>query len=421
MNVFSKVFERNKFCDDYFISLDIGSETIKALVLRIDKKREKVFIIGVGQENQKQSNMQGSEINNVSDVVFACKKAINIAVMSAKVNPTKVIIGMNEEFIKSMTVNVNYTRKNPRVKISAKETKDIICKTKNDLFADIKKGTSKDEISNADVIIASSIIADIRIDGYGVMSPVGFKGNKIELKIFNSVLSSKNLKIIKYIAKKLSLDVIDVLSEPYAVAISMGIRETVKFNAILVDMGSKATSVAVVSEGNVSNVKIFNVGGMAFTKSLADEFNLEFSKAEKLKIKYSNKQIQKELFNRIKKIFDCNYDIMLTGVKLSLKELSGSNLLPTQILFYGGASQLLDISKVANKLFFEKEPSFLLKMKSSFVNSCDIVNVVDNTGMACNLQYVNSISLASFVFDLAVEEDFHNKILRNMIKMNFNK
>ena len=34
MNVFSKIFSKNEFSDNCFISLDIGSEIVKALVSR---------------------------------------------------------------------------------------------------------------------------------------------------------------------------------------------------------------------------------------------------------------------------------------------------------------------------------------------------------------------------------------------------
>ena len=416
MNVFSKVFRKNKFSDNYFISLDIGSEIVKALVLRADKKKEKVFIIGVGQERQKRSSMQGGNISDVASVVLTCKKATDSAVAMAEIRPTRVIIGMDGEFIRTMTVKVNYARSNPRAKIDAREMRNIVCKAELDSFAKIKKRISKEGTGGADIEIASAVIADICIDGYKVMNPVGFRGNEVELKIFNSILSGKNFETIKNIAKKLNLEVIDIIAEPYAVAMSMGIKETIKFNAILIDMGGKTTNVTVISDGDVREVKTFDIGGRAFTKSLADEFSLEFPEAEKLKIDHSNKQIQKEFSDKIKKVFDRDLSIMFTGIELSLGEFLDSNLLPSQVLFYGGASQLLNINETTNKLFLKKKPPFLSKMRSSFINAGDIANVVDKTGAASSLQYINSISLAGFALDLAIEEDLSNKVLRNIIK-----
>ena len=416
MNVFSKIFRRNEFSGNYFISLDIGSEIVKALVLRADKKKEKVFIIGVGQERQKQSNMQGGSISDVAGVVHICKKAIDSAVTMAKIRPTKVIIGMDGELIKIMTVKVNYIRNNPKSKIDVKEMKDIVCKMKLNSFAKVKKRMSKEGMGSADIKIASAVVADICIDGYGVMSLVGFRGNEIELKIFNSILSDKNFKTIKNVAKKLSLDVIGIIAEPYAVAMSMGIKEIIKFNAILIDIGGKTTNITIISEGSVRRVNTFNIGGRTITKSLADELNLEFSEAEKLKIDYSSKQVQKEFSSKIKKILDRDISIMFTGVELSLGEFFNSNLLPSQILFYGGASQLLNINEITDKLFFKKKLPFLSKMKLNFINAGDIANVIDKTGVADSLQYINSISLANFALDLVMEEDLPNKMLRNIIK-----
>ena len=41
MNISSKLFGNN--FNEYFISLDIDSEIVKALVVQLDKKNEKVF------------------------------------------------------------------------------------------------------------------------------------------------------------------------------------------------------------------------------------------------------------------------------------------------------------------------------------------------------------------------------------------
>ena len=360
--------------------------------------------------------MKGGNINDVASVVLACKKAIDSAVVMAKIRPTKVIIGMDGEFIKTMTVKVNYIRNDPRVKIDTKEIKDIVYRAKLDSFAKIKKRISKEEKDNSDIEISSIVIADICIDGYRVMSPVGFRGNEIELEIFNSILSGKNLEIIKNIAKKLSLEIIDVISEPYAVVMSMGIKEIIKFNAILIDIGGKTTNITIISEGNVRKVKTFDIGGRTFTKSLANEFNLEFSEAEKLKIDHSSKKIKKEFSDKIKKVFDRDLGIMFTGIELSLGEFLNSGLLPSQILFYGGASQLLNISEVTSELFSKKRLPFLSKMKLSFINIGDIASVIDRTGSASSFQYINSVSLASFALDTAAEEDLLNKMLRKIIK-----
>ena len=417
MSVFSKIVKGDKSKDDHFISLDIGSEIVKALVLRVDKEQEKVFIIGVGQECQKRSSMQGSNINDVAQVAFACKKAIDNAVAMTKIRPTKVIIGMGGEFIKTMTVEVNYIRKNSRAKIDTKEIKDVVCQAKLDSFKEIEKRMTEED-HNSDIRIASAVIADVCIDGYMVMSPVGFRGNEIELRIFNSILSERNLKIIKNIAKKLDLNIINIIAEPYAVAMSMGIKEIIKFNAILVDIGGKTTNITVISEGNVKKVKTFDIGGRTLTKGLARELDLEFSKAEKLKINYLNKQDQKDFLDKIKKVFNRNFGIIFTGIELSLGEFLDSSLLPSKILFYGGTSQILSESDMADKFVLKKELPFLSKMKLNFVNVSDISNVIDETEKASNLQYVNSISLASFAFDLSAEEDLLNKILRDAIKNN---
>lgn len=411
MNLFSNIFKKNKFNDDYFISLDIGSEIVKSLVLRIDRKMEKVFIIGFGQAHQEQFSMQGNKMKNIESVVSVCRKAIDDSVNMARINPQKVIIGMNGEFIKTMTVKLEYLRNNSKIKIDTKEIKNIFHQAKLDSFKKIKKTISKEEIFDSEIEIASTVIADICIDGYRVISPVGFKGKEICLKILNSILSCENFENITKIAKKLNLEIIDIISEPYAVAMSIGVKETIKFNAILVDIGGKTTDVVVIREGDIKEIKVFNLGGRTFTKSLVVEFGLGFAEAEKLKIDYSNGNIEKKIDDQVKKIINRDFGTIFTGIKLSFEEFLDSNLLPFKMLFYGGSSQLLDI----------KQATDVLKIESSFINIDDIDNVIDETGGAKNLQYISSISLASFVLDSILEEDLPDDALKNMIKLNLDE
>ncbi|MDF1498657.1 MAG: cell division FtsA domain-containing protein [Patescibacteria group bacterium] len=420
MNFFSKIIKKRSSDDDYFISLDIGSEDVKALVLNMDKKQKKVFVVGVGEEQQNIGNMKGNSIKNISGVISASKKAIDMANRMAKNCPKKVIIGVNGEFIQGMSVEVCHKRDNPNIKIDANEIKNIIHKVQEKALNKIRKKIAETNTDNS-IQLTSAVIVNISIDGYRVTSPLGFKGIEIKFRIFYSFLYDYRLKIIKDIVKKLDLELLDMVSEPYAVAMSIGTKDSTEFNSILVDIGSGTTNVAIVREGNIESVKTFNVGSQVFTKSIADKLDISISEAEDLKIKYSNKQIDDEMSEKIKNISSNDCDVLFTGIELSLSEFSNSNLLPSKLLLYGGGSQLLHIDEIISKLFLEKNLSFPSETKVKFINVKDIINVIDKTGKLHGFRYINLISLANFVLGLEIEDNLSNKILRNLIKEKYNK
>ena len=420
MNVLSKIIKKRKTKDDYFISLDIGVEVVKALVLHLDQNEDKVYVLGFGSVQQQVGNMKGSDIQDDSGVILTCKKAISKAVAMTDVKPKKVIIGINGEFTMGMAMKMEYQRNDSKLKIDTEEIKGIISTMQKDILEKIKNKMKKEHDVKKKIKITSADIVDISIDGYRVMSPIGFKGSKIEFNMFNSFLYSYRFDIIKKIAKELQLTLLDVISESYAVAMSIGAQDNTEFNAILVDVGGKTTNVAIVHDGNVEDVVTFNIGGRAFTKSLSNELGISMEEAEKLKIKYSENKVDKDMEGKIKEIFAYDCDVLFAGIEISLKEFSSSNLLPVQIILYGGGSQLFHINEIINKPFLKKDLSFLSKTKIKFVNVDDIINVVDKTDKVKGYQYINSMSLANFVLDSEdVDSNSVNVILRDLIRKNY--
>lgn len=420
MNVLSKIIKKKKIKDDYFISLDIGVEIVKALVLHLDRNEDKVYVLGFGSEQQQVGNIKGGDIQNDSGVILTCKKAIEKAAAMTDIKPKKVIIGINGEFTMGMAMKMEYQRNDPKLKIDMDEIKDIVYTMQKDILEKIKNKIKKESDGKRKIKVTSADIVDISIDGYRVMSPIGFKGNKIEFNMFNSFLYSYKFDIIKKIANELQLTLLDVVSESYAVAMSIGAQDNTEFNAILVDIGGRTTNVAIVHDGNVEDVVTFNIGGRAFTKSLSGELGINMEEAEKLKIEYSENKVNEDLKDKIKEIFAYDCDVLFTGVEISLKEFSSSNLLPAQIILYGGGSQLFHINEIISKSFLKKDSSFLSKTKIKFVDIDDIINIVDKTNKIKGYQYINSMSLANFVLDSEdVDNNSVNIILRDLIRKSY--
>src|SRR3990172_9728124 len=93
------VFHRpKKLKDRYAIALDIGTEFVKALILRVEAGRG--IVVGVGRQRQRLQDMHGGGVTDIHGVISNAKLALEEAAEMAGLLPEQVIIGIAGELVK---------------------------------------------------------------------------------------------------------------------------------------------------------------------------------------------------------------------------------------------------------------------------------------------------------------------------------
>ena len=385
---------------NYALALDIGTEFVKALIFRIDD--DQASVIGSGRARQKLSDMQGGRVTDISGVISNCEKALDQAAEEAGVAPMQCVVGIAGELVKGTTTTVHYQRPAPKSKVTISELKTIITEVQKKAFEKTRANLAWETgYSEIDVRLVNSAVVDVKIDGYKVTNPVGFQGRDISVGIFNAFAPVVHLGALQTITEGLGLDLLGVVAEPYAVARSMGMEESVEFSAIFIDIGGGTTDIAVVRNGGVEGTKMFALGGRVFTKRLANEFNLSFQEAEKLKIAYSAGELEKSQTEKIKKSLDGDCQTWIAGVQLALEEFAGVDLLPSKILLCGGGSMLPDIKKILETADWVDDLPFAKKPKANFIRPRDVASVLDETEKLDDPQDITPMALANMAIDLA--------------------
>ena len=268
------------------ISLDIGTEFVKALVFRIEHNT--AYIIGAGRSRQQLSDMQGGRVTDIAGVIKNCESALNEAFDEAKIAPTQCVIGIAGELVKGSTSTVHYRRADAKEKITVKELREIIEQVQVKAFertrSELAWETGQEEL---DVKLVNSAIVDVRIDGYKINNPIGFQGRDVQVGIFNAFAPIVHLGALQTIAEGLGLDLLAIAAEPYAVARGVGLEDASDLSSIFIDVGGGTTDIAVVRGGGLEGTRMFALGGRVFTKSVADILELPFGEAEEKKIAYS--------------------------------------------------------------------------------------------------------------------------------------
>ena len=419
MGIFSKILGSHGHSSDYMLSLDIGTEVVKALIFKIDKDTGNGVVKGVGKVRQDLGNMQSGAVSDISGVIESSRKAIEMAKSMAGIRKVKkAIIGIAGELVKGTTTTVHYERIRPEVRIDLPELKNIIQKVQWKAFDRIRQQLAWETgHSEIEIKLINAAIIDVRIDGYRVSNSIGFQGRDVSIAVFNAYAPMMHLGALQSIADELDLELISIAAEPYAVARSMGVEDILDFNAVFIDIGGGTTDIAVVRNGGLEGTKMFALGGRAFTKRLAQELGVAFEEAEMLKIKYAEGKLGSDVSLKIEKILEADCDVWLSGVELSLSEFAEADLLPNRFFLCGGGSGLPGIKKALLSAKWTKGLPFAKAPQVNFLQPRDVVNIIDETGELRDPQDVTPMGLANLALDILGEEKVMAGILRRAVKM----
>ncbi len=409
------LFKRKNIDSRYAISLDIGTEFVKALIFKVEDDR-KGYVLGVGRQRQKLSDMQGGTVTDIHGVIRNCEAAIERAGEMAGVIPQQAIIGIAGELVKGTTTDIRYIRPNSKAKIDLPELKDIVARVQRRAYDRARTLLAWESgQSELDVRLVNAAIVDVRIDGYKVTNPLGFQGREVQVGVYNCFAPIVHLGALQTIADELELDLLSVAAEPYAVARCLGPEESAEFSAIFIDIGGGTSDVAVVRSGGLEGTKMFALGGRAFTKRISNVLNVSFSEAEDLKIRYSNGELDKDRAASVKKAIETDCQVWLAGVELTLEEFSNVDLLPNRILMCGGGSALPDIYTTLMETKWNKDLAFSRKPSVHFIQPKDITTIIDKTGELKEPRDVTPMALANIALDLVGEERIMDSVLSRVV------
>lgn len=399
--------------------MDIGTEVVKALVFKINENSVTGTVKGVGRARQGLKDMNSGAVSDIAGVIANCRKAIESAKnMAGTKKAEKAVIGIAGELVKGTTTTVHYERINPEIRIDIPELKNIIQKVQWKAFDRIRQQLAWETgHSEIEVELINAVIVDVRIDGYKISNPVGFQGRDVSMSIFNAYAPMVHLGALQKIAEDLKLDLLNIAAEPYAVARSMGIEDSVDFSAVFIDIGGGTTDLAIVRNGGLEGTKMFGLGGRAFTKRLAQKLGVGFEEAEILKIKYSEGKLGQDVSAKIEKILEPDCGVWLRGVELTLSEFSESDMLPYKFFLCGGGSGLPGIKRALFSSRWTKNLPFAKPIEVSFLQPKDVVRIIDETGQLKDPQDITPMGLANLALDFAGEEKMISGMLRRAVRM----
>jgi cell division protein FtsA len=403
------------------ISLDIGTEFVKVLIFEVEE--DKAIVIGQGRERQRLSDMQGGGVTDISGVINTAAKAIKQATDQAGIVPNQAMLGIAGELVKGNTTTTVHTRKSPNTPITNSEIRDIISKAQKETLVKSRKDLSWETgYSEIDVELVNSAVVDVKIDGYRVSNPIGFQGRQVEVAIYTSYAPIVHLGALQTIVDGLGLDILSIATEPYAVARCFGNEESGDISSIFIDVGGGTTDIAVVRSGGLEGTKMFALGGRVMTKRIALSLKSSFQEAEKIKLAYSEGNLEEKDMGRVKTFIADEVSVWLSGVELALEEFCQSDrfqdnkLLPSKMYLCGGGSLLPDLKHALEHKRWTAELPFAKQPEVQYIKPGQVANVIDQTNSLSGPQDVTPMALANIAIDLVGVETPTTSALNRLLK-----
>ncbi len=377
---------------EYMVALDIGTEFVKALVGRVIG--DEVEIIGVGRAHQGLADMQAGAISDIGAVVANCDQALSTAERQAQVSARTAVIGIAGELVKGTTATVRFNRKNPEKELSIDEMGRII-----ELVQERAESKARQELAwelggkDVEVRLVNSALVRIDIDGYKVTNPVGFQGRDVVVEMYTAFAPMIHIGALERTAAELDLELLAVAAEPFAVARSVvGDDPNAAVSAILMDVGGGTTDIAVVNEGGVEGTKMFGIGGRAFTSAIARELDVDFNKAESIKVGLDGHREQAKA-EKIDRALSKTLNVWVNGVELALAEFNKLDNLPHRLLLCGGGSSLHKLMDELEKGEWRKNLPFTRKPSVHHIQPDEVVGINDTTGDVSDHTFITAMGL----------------------------
>lgn len=414
MRFFRRIKKRSS--DAHFLTLDIGTDVVKALVVESEGTKGK--ILGVGRKKQRLGDMQSGVVTDIASVISNCHSAVREAENMSGISTEKMILGISGELVKGATTTTSYLRTDPGSKIDLAELKNIVHKIQWKAFDQVRSQLADETGYNEiDVKLVNAAIVDTRIDGYRVTNPLGFQGKEVALSVFNAFAPLVHYGALQTIAAEIDKELLAIAAEPYAITRCLGHEDGGQFGAIFIDIGGGTTDVAVVRDGAVEGTKMFTLGGRTFTKRLSQSLNISFNEAEEIKLLYSEDKLERQSHRIVREAMKTDCDVWLSGVVLTLESFENIDVLPSKILLSGGGAHLPEIKETLESMEWVKSLPFTRKPQINFLHPKMVTNLADETKLLNDQQDIVPMSLANLALEFVSEDQPTSKLLKKVVRL----
>jgi cell division protein FtsA len=400
---FSLLRRREEF-HSHYTAIDIGTEVVKALVVK--REEDRGIVIGVGKVRQSLTDMQAGAVSDIQAVIDNVDRALTEAEDMCQLVPGQAVIGIAGEQIKGFSTSVSVPRAQSQTRITQAEVAQSLQMVQRRALREAVRQMSQEMgVPEVNVKLVHSAITSLRVDGYPVSNPLNFQGRTLDITIFNTFAPLTHIGALQTIAQELDLELVATVAEPYAMARGCANDEVYELGGIFVDIGGGTTDVALVRNGGIEGTRMFALGGRAFTRRVASELNMSLEQAEQFKLAHGLGTLTADQRKLAHDAVRPNAEVLAQGVALALEEMAHGEVLPPAIYLAGGGAALPEVADQLRALDWTEYLPFPKPPTIEVLRPEDVSGVYDSTGLLTGTQDITPMGLAYHAIQLDDEED----------------
>jgi cell division protein FtsA len=250
------------------VGLDIGTSKVCAVVGELTDRG--VEIIGIGTHPSQ--GLRKGVVVNIEGTVNSIKKAVEEAELMAGCEIHSVFTGLSGNHVKGFNSH-------GIVAVKHKE----VCQRDLERVMDAAKAVAIPNDREVLQILPQDYIVD---DQDGIKEPLGMSGVRLEARVHiitSAVTSAQN--VVKC-CNRAGLALADVVLMPLASGEAVLSAEERELGAVLVDIGSGTTDIAVFHDDAVRHTAVLGIGGNHLTNDIAAGLRTPNADAERIKQRY---------------------------------------------------------------------------------------------------------------------------------------
>lgn len=336
------------------LAFDFGTSYLKAVIFVPRQKTARIIATYQASYNPE----SGENIKEkIKETVLELKKYSNR-------DPELAIVGVGGGMSRARVGKIFHKRKSPSTQIKKSEIERIVKNSQERYFREAQK-----EFGNREIVVARAEIKKTMIDSWILRNPVGIKGERLFLKLFNFYIPKDFYENIEGAFDSVGIKIFSFCYIPEIFPEVFNLEKT-KRATVFVDIGGRNTEIFLLRENELEIVERIEKGG---DDIFSVSYSPKFKKLSEMKrLVESRKQLE-------------NYKEWQEKLFFALWDFSVYYNLSKEIYLLGGGSRFL---------FSDKK--FLNKLESSFIIETATVKNIQGVRKAVDdFRLLNVLALSS--------------------------
>ena len=318
-----------------FLVLDIGTEAVKALLLK--KENSKLVVLNHGLQYFEKYSVFNSNDFETEFVKKAISKSIKQIFKEKKdLKGISILLGLPANILRAKIISQSFKR-DKESKISKSEERFIIKEVLNKSKKQISyKFAQKYGILANEIHWTNFKVTEIKAKGYPISDIYGCEGKDLEINVLAIFLAKNYFEKIQIIFKDLDLKIAKIihLAEIFQNNLSQEIKK-----GLFIDIGGEITQAFLIENSNLKQVREFQFGGQEFSEKLSESLGIDQESARILKEKYADNLLTEKVKAKIEEMLLSEKKIWQQYLEVLIKKTEASS----DAWIFGGSSLLPEV------------------------------------------------------------------------------